>query len=202
MASIIKRKSKYSVVYTYEDENGVKRQKWETFASNAEAKKRKAQIEYQQSTGEFITPSAKTVRELLEDYVSIYGVNTWAVSTYEGHKGIIDNYINPIIGDVKLDDLTPRMIDKYYQNLLTVKAKPRAYGTPKNEFISPRQVKEVHKILRNAFNQGVKWELMSRNPAANATLPACEKHTREIWTAETLQRATELCEDDLPFIAF
>lgn len=197
MASIIKRKSKYSVVYTYEDENGVKRQKWETFASNAEAKKRKAQIEYQQSTGEFITPSAKTVRELLEDYVSIYGVNTWAVSTYEGHKGIIDNYINPIIGDVKLDDLTPRMIDKYYQNLLTVKAKPRAYGTPKNEFISPRQVKEVHKILRNAFNQGVKWELMSRNPAANATLPACEKHTREIWTAETLQRATELCEDDL-----
>lgn len=30
MASIIKRKSRYSVVYTYEDENGNKRQKWET----------------------------------------------------------------------------------------------------------------------------------------------------------------------------
>ena len=50
MASIVKRKSKYSVVYTCLDENGVKRQRWETFASNAEAKKRKAQIEYQQST--------------------------------------------------------------------------------------------------------------------------------------------------------
>ena len=31
MASIVKRKKKYSVVYTYTDENGNKRQKWETF---------------------------------------------------------------------------------------------------------------------------------------------------------------------------
>ena len=139
MASIVKRKRKYSVVYTCTDENGVKRQKWETFSSHADAKKRKAQIEFEQSTGTFIVPSAKTVKELLDDYVSIYGVNTWALSTYEGHKAIIDNYIVPIIGDVKLDDLTPRMMDKYYQSLLTVKSKPRKYGGCKNEFISARQ---------------------------------------------------------------
>lgn len=57
MASIVKRKSKYSVVYNIVDENGVKRQRWETFASQAEAKKRKAQIEYQQST---LTSSTRT----------------------------------------------------------------------------------------------------------------------------------------------
>ncbi len=39
MASIVKRKKKYSVVYTYTDENGNKRQKWETFETNSEAKK-------------------------------------------------------------------------------------------------------------------------------------------------------------------
>lgn len=39
MASIVKRKSKFSMVYTCTDENGVKRQKWETFATNAEDKK-------------------------------------------------------------------------------------------------------------------------------------------------------------------
>lgn len=87
MASIVKRKNKYAVVYTCKDENGVQRQKWETFATNAEAKKRKAQVEYQQNSGNFIVPSAKTVRELLEEYVSIYGVNTWALSTYEGRRG-------------------------------------------------------------------------------------------------------------------
>ena len=30
MASIIKRKKNYSVVYSYIDENGEKKQKWET----------------------------------------------------------------------------------------------------------------------------------------------------------------------------
>ena len=87
MASIVKRKSKYSVVYNIVDENGVKRQRWETFASQAEAKKRKAQIEYQQSTGTFIAPTAKTIRELLEEYINIYGINTWALSTYESQIG-------------------------------------------------------------------------------------------------------------------
>ena len=51
MASIVKRKNKYSVVYTYQDEKGEKRQKWETFATNAEAKKRKAEVEFQQESG-------------------------------------------------------------------------------------------------------------------------------------------------------
>lgn len=42
MASIVKRKSKYSVVYDYIDENGKRRQRWETFSTNAEAKNEKA----------------------------------------------------------------------------------------------------------------------------------------------------------------
>ena len=81
MASIVKRKNKYSVVYTYQDEKGEKRQKWETFATNAEAKRRKAEVEFQQESGTLVIPEAKTVKELLEDYTSIYGVNTWAMST-------------------------------------------------------------------------------------------------------------------------
>lgn len=61
MASIVKRKNKYSVVYTYQDEKGEKRQKWETFATNAEAKKRKAEVEFQQESGTLVIPEAKTV---------------------------------------------------------------------------------------------------------------------------------------------
>lgn len=201
MASIVKRKSKFSVVYSYVDENGVKRQKWETFATNAEAKRRKVEVEFQQNSGTFIAPSAKTIRELLDEYVSIYGINTWALSTYEGRKSLIDNYINPLIGDMKLPEVTPRVMDQFYKSLLTVKSKPRPYQTPKNEFLSARTVKEIHKILRNAFNQAVKWELMSRNPVLNATLPKSEAKPREIWTSDTLFRALELCDDDLLALA-
>ena len=61
-------------------------------------------------------PSAKTVNDLLDEYMSIYGVNTWAMSTYESRKSLIANYIRPLIGDMKLEDVTPRIMDKYYRD--------------------------------------------------------------------------------------
>ena len=56
MATIIKRKSKYSVVYYYTDEKGEKHQKWETCQDYNEAKRRKAEIESQLFNGTFIPP--------------------------------------------------------------------------------------------------------------------------------------------------
>ena len=41
MASIVKRKSKYSVVYDYTDENGKRRQRWETFMQKQKNEKSK-----------------------------------------------------------------------------------------------------------------------------------------------------------------
>ena len=79
MASIVKRKNRYSVVYTYKDDDGNQHQKWETFDTNADAKKRKTQIEFEQQTGTFIVPTATTVADLLEEYCSVYGVNNKAV---------------------------------------------------------------------------------------------------------------------------
>lgn len=201
MASIVKRKKKYSVVYYYTDEAGNKRQKWETFETHAEAQKRKKRVEHEQETGEFIPPSAKTVNDLLEEYTSIYGVNTWAMSTYESRKSLIANYISPIIGDMKLDDITPRIMDKYYRDLLSVKAVSTKYVKARHEFLTPHTVREIHKVLRNAFNQAVKWELMTRNPVEHATLPKEEHKTRDIWTAEVLLKALEACEDDILSLA-
>lgn len=197
MASIVKRKNKYAVVYNYIDENGNKRQKWESFNTNAEAKKRKTQIEYEKDNGTLIIPQAKTIKELLEEYVSIYGVNTWAMSTYEARRSLISNYINPIIGDMQISDVNTRVLDKYYQSLLKVKSKVVKNRKSTTEYLTCHTVREVHKLLRNAFNQAVKWEMVAKNPCLNATLPKEEHKPREIWDAETLFKAIDLCEDDI-----
>lgn len=153
--------------------------------------------EDEQESGTFIPPSAKTVNDLLDEYMSIYGVNTWAMSTYESRKSLIANYIRPLIGDMKLEDVTPRIMDKYYRDLLSVKAVSSKYVKARTEYLTPHTVREVHKTLRNAFNQAVKWELMTRNPVEHATLPKEEHKTRDIWTAEVLQKALEACDDDI-----
>jgi len=168
-----------------------------SYTMYAEAKKRKLQVEYEQESGTFIPPSAKTVNDLLDEYMSIYGVNTWAMSTYESRKSLIANYIRPLIGDMKLEDVTPRIMDKYYRDLLSVKAVSSKYVKARTEYLTPHTVREVHKTLRNAFNQAVKWELMTRNPVEHATLPKEEHKTRDIWTAEVLQKALEACDDDI-----
>lgn len=201
MASIVKRKNKWAVVYTVEDDNGNKRQKWETFGNNADAKKRKAQVEHQLAEGTFIVPSATTLHDLLNEYISVYGINKWAASTYDSKRALLDNYVIPIIGEVKLDDINPRMMNRYYQSLLKVKSRENKYHKAKDAFVTPRTVEEIHKILRNAFNQAVKWELMSRNPVLNCTLPETEEKVREIWDVNTLIRATELCEDEILALA-
>lgn len=201
MASIVKRKSKYSVVYFYQDENGNRRQKWETFNTNAEAKKRKKQIEYEQETGIFVVPEAKTLNDLLNEYMSIYGVNSWAMSTYESRRALMRNYISPLIGDVQLSDISPRMMDKFYRDLLSVKAVVVKNRTPTDEYLTPHTVREIHKLLRCAFNQAVRWELMPRNPVLNATLPKEERKERDIWTPDTLAKAMEVCDDPILSLA-
>lgn len=97
---------------------------------------------------------------------------------------IVEQYINPIIGDVKLSDLNTRLMEKYYQNLLKVKSRVVNNRKPNTEYLSCHTVREVHKLLRSAFNQAVKWELMQKNPCINATLPQEEHKVRERYIGE------------------
>ncbi len=201
MASIVKRKNKYSVVYLYEDENGNSHQKWESFDSYAAAKKRKIQIEHEKDNNTFIPPSATTVEDLLEEFVAVYGVNKWAISTYERNKSVMYNYIIPMIGDIKLADITPRIMDQFYQSLPQVKVKTVNNRKTKNPYVSASTIRSIHKLLRTAFGQAEKWEMISRNPVIHANLPKQEKSERKIWTAETMVKAFECCESEILALA-
>ena len=99
------------------------------------------------------------------------------------------------IGSMKLQDLTTRVIEGYYQRLLKYEAVDPMCGKRQHQYVSPGTVRSVHKILRSAFEQAVKWELMEKNPCIYATLPKYTAKKRDIWTAETLFHALEVCDD-------
>lgn len=112
---------------------------------------------------------------------------------------LIENYITPFIGSMKLSDITARVLEKYYMQLMTTPAARKATDkkyTKKRDYVTAGTVKRIHNVLRSAFHQAVKWELMEKNPAIYATVPKPEVHKRDIWDAETLFRALEVCEDD------
>ena len=49
MASIRERNGKFNVIYSYTNEKGERKQKWETYETKAEAKRRKKEIEYKKA---------------------------------------------------------------------------------------------------------------------------------------------------------
>lgn len=197
MSCITKRRGKFVLVYSYSDGKGTKRQKWETFSTLAEAKARKIKVDYEKSEGSLEIPVIKTVRELMNDYVELYGTNKWSLSTYNSQKSLIRNYIDPLIGDYAISDVNPRVLERFYQELLKVKTPHTQSAGPRNEYVSPHVVREVHKTLRCAFNNAMKWELITRNPAAYADTPKEEHEERKIWDEETFLRALDLCKDPL-----
>ena len=73
MAAIVFRNNKYNVVYSFKDENGKRKQKWEAYKTEAEAQKRKAEIEFQKETKKLTIPNCSSLNELLDEYVDLYG---------------------------------------------------------------------------------------------------------------------------------
>lgn len=196
MASIVQRGSRFCVVYQYTNEEGQRKQKWETYKTASDAKRRKKEIEYKEEVGTFTVPKCKTMGDLLEEYVALYGKATWSMSTYSANVGLIEHYITPVLGSMKLNEITTRVIKKYYQQLLKMKPVTPLIGNKKNEFLTPHTVRSIHKLLHSCFEQAMKWELIEKNPTDYASLPKAEYKKREIWTAETLFQALELCEDE------
>lgn len=200
MASIVQRGKRYNVVYLYDAEDGKRKQKWESYKTLAEAKRRKSEVEYRQQMGNMVIPTCKTVADLMREYIEIYGKSTWSLSMYSSTDALVNHYILPLIGSMKLSDITSRVLEKYYMQLLQTpavkKMTDKKYAKKKTEYVTAGTVKKVHTVLRSAFHQAVKWDLMEKNPAIYATVPKPEVHKRDIWDAQTLFHALELCEDE------
>lgn len=201
MASIIKRKKSYSVVYNYIDENGETKQKWETWHTHKEALERKAEVENQQNNGTFLPPNNQKVSDFLYDFVSTYGEKKWGVSMYDGQTALISNYINPIIGDMEVQDITARVVDKYIQTLQKTPSVSRKNRKARTEFVTNSTIEKIIKLLRCAFKQAVRWELIGKNPFDNVVLPKSEYKKRDIWDAETIRLALDQCTDSKLYIA-
>lgn len=56
----------------------------EGFKTLKDAEKRKKKIEYKQSVGTFVVPKCTKVKELIKEYIRIYGHNEWGLWIYSG----------------------------------------------------------------------------------------------------------------------
>lgn len=110
MASIVKRNNRYCVVYTYKHTNGTLKQKWETFTDLADAKNRKKEVEYKESVGTFVAPQCRTLKDLLKEYVTLYGRTKWALSTYHTSYGCMVWFTNAKQANIRRETYTSQLM--------------------------------------------------------------------------------------------
>jgi integrase len=96
------------------------------------------------------------------------------------------------LGAVRLRDLTPLMIERFYADL-TRRGGRHAQG------LAPKSVRNTHITLRKALSDAERLELISRNPAARAKAPTSPPTEAPTWTADELGRFIDFAADDSLF---
>ena len=201
MATIVKRGKNFYIVFRYDDANGNSQQRWESFKTKKEAQKRKSEVEHEIDTGTFIPPTSIKIKDFLVEFVDMYGRRKWGTSMYASNTGLIRNDINPIIGEINVQDMDARMVDKFIATLQKFKAVDCNGRRAKTEFVTPCTIEKICKLMRCAFGQAIRWGMVGGNPFIGATLPKREQKKRAIWDAETIRSALDACEDDCLYLA-
>ena len=129
--------------------------------------------------GTFMPKRKETVGTFLERWLEIYAASNTTLRTQQGYRGVITRYIIPAFGGVLLQSLRPDHIQALYSGLL-------------GRGLSPRTVLHVHRVLRGALSQALKWGVVIRNVADAATPPRPERAETIMWGRDTVREFLEV----------
>lgn len=174
---------KWAIVLDVRDPStGKVKRRWHSFrGSKRGAQAECARLITELKGGTYIDPSKLTVATFLERWLEHIKPNV-APRTYERYAEIVRKNLDPALGAVMLTKLQPMTISAAYSKALASGRRDGSGG------LSPRTVHHMHRILRQALGQGVKWRLLTRNPTDAVDPPRVERQPLKTYDlAQTVQ---------------
>ena len=154
--------------------------------SQAEVRKKLAQAIAAIDNGDYFEPSKMTVGQWLDIWTSDYmGDKKYLTVTH--YKAQVETHIRPALGAVKLSQLSPHVIQKFYNDLLTSGhtvpkrgedgkvVKKDGKTVTEQVPMSPKSVRNIHGVLTKALSVAVSIGYIKTNPADRVTLPRVER---------------------------
>ena len=178
---MIRRGKSWSYVIRVTDSRGVSKPRWVGgFATEAAAKRARDEARIAASTGGYVDRSVVTVEDYLAEWLVVHAVEV-KPRTRAGYAHLIETYVEPRIGAIRLQALRSADLSRLYRDLLEGGGKD---GRP----LSARSVEYVHAVLRKAFADAVRTDqVLSANPAERATRPRKDVAQPVVmWTAADL----------------
>jgi integrase len=117
------------------------------------------------------------------------------IGTWNDYRGIIESYVVPRVGTVRLDKLTAADLDNLYEQL-------ESSGGRKGRPLSAKTVLNVHRVLHKALADAVRQGRLGRNPADLVQAPSAPKASTDVWTVEQLRSFLLHVQDDRLYAAW
>lgn len=127
-----------------------------------------------------------TVAEWLRLWYDLYAEPHVRPTTAASYRRSIELHVIPRIGDIKLNRLTSRELQKLYKDLLE-NGRLREVQKEKNPGLSSSTVRGIHMMLHNALDRAVKERLILRNPTEDCIIPKLEKKEMKILHPEDIK---------------
>ena len=134
-------------------------------------------------------PVSGTFGDLAERWYELRAPD-WSPKTARETRGMFDRYLAPLM-KMPLSKLGPARLDAFYSAL-------RARGGRGGSPLSAASVHRVHTIVRSAMNQGVRWGILSSNPALRTSPGQVEERDIEPPSPEELLRLFDAAEAENP----
>ena len=119
-----------------------------------------------------------TVATWLRTWFELYAKPHIRPSTMNYYRNI-EQYVIPAIGDIPLNKLTTRDLQKLYNDLQS-NGRLRKVQKKKKPGLSNSTVRGIHMMLHNALDRAVKEKLILSNPTENCIIPKIEKQEMKI----------------------
>jgi integrase len=110
-------------------------------------------------TGTYVEPTKLTVGEYLRRWLADYAKTNVSPKTYERYEEIARLHLIPGLGHFVLTKLQPLHIQALYSAMLQHGRKGGSGG------LSAQTVLHHHRVLREALQQAIRWQLLVRNPS-------------------------------------
>src|SRR5262245_2264300 len=168
----------YAVIDVLVD--GKRKRRWhklENCKGKREAEKACERLIAQQGDGTYVDPSRITVAAFLNQWIEHMQGQVSPLS-HQRYTEIARKNLAPLLGGVALTKLQPAQISQAYSKALTSGRRDGTGG------LSPRTVHHLHRVLREALQQAVRWQLLARNPADAVKPPKVERKQMQTLDAE------------------
>ena len=126
-----------------------------------------------------------TVAAWLRTWFELYAKPHIRPSTMNYYRNI-EQHIIPAIGDIPLNKLTTRDLQKLYNDLQS-NGRLRKVQKKKKPGLSNSTVCGIHMMLHNALDRAVKERLISRNPTEDCIAPKVQKIEMQILQPEHIK---------------